>query len=250
MKLITSLILSTSLLALADVKVTVGDLTDKRTTGKFFAGMDVDLKISGPELADCKGIRIIVKEAKDDTGKAIKAKEGGFNDGGFDTPQKAFGGFGDDEKKKEPEFQLKIELENPARAAKTFTVDASLELLIPSKDPKALVTVDIAKEAGKPLASESLKAAGATITMKAAKDDEVGYTISDPNKKVATVEFCTADGKPLERSGTMSSGFFGKKDMTVTLREKAPAGVLAKIFLITEISVVSVPVKLAGVALP
>ena len=113
-----------------------------------------------------------------------------------------------------------------------------------------MISADVAKEAGKALANEALKAAGATITLKAAKGEEVGYTISDPNKKVASVEFFSTDGKALESNGRMSSGFLGKKDVTVSLREKAPAGVTAKIYLVTDKSVVTVPVKLPGVVLP
>jgi hypothetical protein len=249
MKLIASLFLATTILAHAEVKVAVGDISDRRTSGRSgFNGLEVELKVSGPELTDCKGMRVVVKEAKDDAGKAIKVQESGFNDGGFEPLQKAFGGgFGD---QKQNEFGAKVQLENPARSAKTLTLDAAVELLVPSKDPASIVSANVAKEAGKPLAGEALKAAGATITLNAAKGDEIGYTISDPNKKVASVEFCSADGKPLESNGRFSSGFGGKKDVTINLSNKAPADAMVKIYLLTAKSVVSVPVKLSAVALP
>lgn len=251
MKLI-ALLLSTTVLAQAELNVTVGDISDKRTTGKFFAGLEVDLKVSGPETADCKGIRIVVKDAKDDTGKAIAAKKGLLNDGSFKPLQKAFGGFSKstDKKSTGEEYQLKLELENPARSAKSFTLDATVELLVPSRDPKSILTVDVAAEAGKPLALESLKSAGATITLKAPKDEEVSYSVSDPNGKVSAVEFCSADGKPLETNGRMSSGFAGSKSVTINLRSKAPAGTVAKIYLLTDKSVISVPLKLPAMTLP
>ncbi len=249
MKLIAPFLFATALLAHAEVKVTVGDISDKRTSGRSgFSGLDIELKIGGPELADCKGLRVVVKEAKDDAGKAVKAQTNTFNEGGFESPQKAFGGgFGGDKK---DEFQSKVELENPARSAKSLSLDAAVELLIPSKDPTAVVSVDIAKEAGKVVAGDALKAAGVTITFKAPKDSEVGYTISDPGKKVASVEFCAPDGKPLETSGHMTSGFSGKKDVTVSLREEGGAKAVAKIYLVTAKSVVVVPVKLPSVTLP
>ena len=248
MKLIASLVLATTFIVHAEVKVTVGDISDKRTTGHFFSGLDVDLKISGPETTECKGLRVVVKDVKDDTGKAVKVRENGFNEGGFEDPKKGFGSFGSGDKK--DELQAKVELENPARTAKTFTLDGAVELLIPSKDPAGVLTVNVAKEAGKPLANDALKAAGATITFGTTKGSEAHYTITDPGKKVASVEFCSADGKPLETNGHMSSGFNGKKDVTVNLSNDPGAGMTAKIYLITPKSVVSVPLKLAGVALP
>jgi len=247
MKFITTLILATAITASAEVKVTVGDISDKRTTGKFFSGMDIELKLSGPELAECKGLRVTVKDAKDDAGKAIKVQENRFNEGGFESPQKAFGGFNSGDKK--DELQSKVELENPARTAKSITLEGTVELIIPSKDPAAVVTVDVAKEAGKPLANEALKAAGVNLTFQAVKDGQGQYTITDPKKRVAFVEYCSADGKPLETSGGMSSGFNGKKDVTVNLN-KAGAGTVAKVFLVTDKSILSVPVKLSGVTLP
>ena len=63
MKTTTALFLAIAFAATlhAEVKVTPGDISDKRTTGKFFSGLDVELKVSGPELADCKGMRVVVK---------------------------------------------------------------------------------------------------------------------------------------------------------------------------------------------
>jgi hypothetical protein len=247
MKTLTAFILSTVLVAHAEVKVTVGDITDNRTTGQFFAGLTLELKATGPELGECKGLRVVVKEAKDDAGKVIKQREDKFNEGGFAPPKKAFGGF---DEKKANEYELKLELENPARSAKTLDLDAVVELLMPAKDPAAIITAEVAKEAGKPLANEALKTAGAVITLQPAKGDDLGYSISDPNKKIASVEFCAADGKPLETNGRMSSGFGGRKEITISLRDKPPANVVAKIYLLTDKSVVSVPVKLPGVTLP
>lgn len=248
MKLLTSFFLAGAILAQAEVKVSVGDISDRRTTGQFFSGLEVDLKLSGPELAECKGLRVVVKEAKDDTGKAIPVEEDRFNDGGFAEPQKAMGGgFGE---QKGDQFQAKIQMKNPARSAKTLTLDATVELLLPGKDPASTLVLTVAKEAGKPLVNEALKASGATITLNAAKGTSATYSISDPNKKVVGVEFCNAAGKPLETRGRMSSGFGGKKEVTVNLDANAPADMVAKVYLLTEKSVVAVPVKLAGVALP
>lgn len=248
MKLIASLVLATAILAQAEVKVTVGDISDKRTTGKFFKGLDLDLKLAGPELAECKGIRVVIKEAKDDGGNGVKVQENRFNADGFNRLQKAFGG-GFGEQKKE-EYSIKVELENPARSAKTLNLDGVIELLNPAKDPAAVITVDLSKEKGEALTNDALKAAGVILSFKAAKPTEFGYVITDPNKKVASVEFCSADGKPLEVSSTSWSGFGGKKDVTISVKNAANGGAAAKVYLLTEKSVLSVPLKLNGVTLP
>ncbi len=250
MKLITILFLASTLLAQAALNVTVGDISDKRTTGKFFQGLEVELKISGPEMANCKGLRVVLKEAKDNTGKLIPEKEGVFNDGRFNEPQKAFGGFSNGKKKEVEEYQLKLELENPDRSAKSFSLDAAVELLIPSRDPNAILTVDVAKVADQPLTLEALNTAGATITFKAPKGDRAIYSITDPKGKIASIEFCSPDGKPLKTNGRMTSGFAGSKNVNINLEENAPAGMVAKIYLITEKSIVSAPIKLSGVTLP
>jgi hypothetical protein len=252
--------------AIAEVKVTVGDISDKRTTGKFFAGLEIVLNISGPELAEAKGIRTTVKDATDDAGKALKKTEDRFGGDGFAELEKAFGGgFGD---KKADEFQVKLEFENPPRAAKAIkSLNGSIELLVPSKDPAAVITASVAKDAGKPLENATLKAAGVQFTLRKPGKEEkkesalgfgggglgetdLGYVISDPKGKVASVEFFDAAGKKLESNGRMSSGFNDSKTVTITLRDKPPADAVAKIYVVTDKSVVTVPLALKDVALP
>jgi len=251
--------------ALAEVKVAVGDISDKRTTGKFFAGLEIELKLSGPELAEAKGIRTTVKSATDDTGAALKKAENRFGGDGFEELQKAFGGgFGE---KKADEFQVKLEFENPLRAAKAIkTLNGSIELLIPAKDPAAVITASVAKDAGKPLENAVMKGAGVEFTLRKPgkeekKDSEfgfggslgendLGYVIKDPNGKVASVEFFDAAGKKLESNGHMSSGFGGSKTVSITFNAKPPADAAAKIYVVTEKSVVTVPIALKDIALP
>ncbi|MEQ1852679.1 MAG: hypothetical protein ABMA01_13945, partial [Chthoniobacteraceae bacterium] len=105
--------------AFAEVKLTVGDISDRRTTGKFFAGLEIELKLSGPELAEAKGIRTLIKGATDDAGNALPKKEDRFGSDGFEELQKAFGG-GFGREKKADEFQVKLEFGNPPRAAKSI----------------------------------------------------------------------------------------------------------------------------------
>lgn len=252
--------------ALAEVKVTLGDINDKRTTGKFFAGLEIELKLSGPELAEAKGIRMKVKSATDDTGKALPEPENDFGSkGGFEELQKGFGGgLGED---KADEFQLKLEFGNPPRSAKALKeLTGTIDLLIPSKDPAAVISASMANDAGKLLDNAALKAAGVEFTLKkpgtaenkdsvfglggSGGENDIGYEIKDPQGKVASVEFCNAIGKKLEVNGRMSSGFGDSKAVTISFNAKPPADAVVKIYVVTEKSVVTVPIALQDIALP
>ena len=81
-------------------------------------------------------------------------------------------------------------------------------------------------------------------------DDELGYKLNDPKGVVAAVEFCSADGKVLETGGRMSSGGVGNKSYTISFRDKPPADAVAKIYLLTEKSLVKIPLNLSAVPLP
>lgn len=247
--LTTLAVFSFGVAAYADVKVTVAQVTDNRTTGDFFKGLELTLKLAGPELAEAKGMKIAITEAKDDAGTDIsKIQKFGFDGNGFDPLEKGFG-FGGD--KKADEFEHKLKLPNPARAAKTAKVVGSLQLLVPSKDPASVITVDLVKSAGKPLDNALLKTAGATLTFDAPKGDDASYKIQDAKGAIAAVEFCSADGKALETSGKSSSSFGGgPKSVSISLSDKAPAGMVAKVYLVTAKSVVNVPIKLETIELP
>lgn len=251
----------------AEVKVTVGDISDTRRTDKFFAGLEIELNLSGPELAEAKGIRTTLKSATDDTGKALAKSENHFDiNDGLQELQKAFGGrfeelpkaFGGD--KKAAEFQVKLEFASPPRSAKAIkALEGTIELLIPSKDPAAIVTASVAKDAGKPLENAALKAAGVQISLldgsaggfgDSLGENDLGCKITDPNKKVGWVEFFDAAGKKLESNGRGTGGFIGYNIERISFDAKPPAEAIAKIYLVTDKSVVTIPIALKDIALP
>ena len=266
--------------AFAEVKVTVGDISDNRTPWKLSAGLEIELKLSGPELAEAKGIRTTVKSATDDTGKALVKSEQHFdiNDGlrelqkafggRFEELPKAFGGgFGGD--KKADEFQVKLEFASPPRSAKAIkALEGTIELLIPPKDPASIITASVAKDAGKPLKNAALKAAGVQISLlrpggtddkkdgsevgsgDSLDENDLGYKITDPNKKVGSVEFFDAAGKKLESNGHGMGGFNGYNIVRINFNAKPPADAVAKIYLVTDKSVFTVPLALKDIALP
>ena len=59
----------------ADVRVQVGDVKDSRTTGKFFANLEIELKLMGDDLDGAKGLRCTVTKAVDDTGRNLLKEE-------------------------------------------------------------------------------------------------------------------------------------------------------------------------------
>ena len=133
------------------VRVTAGTIEDRRTTGKFFAGLEIELKLTGDDLEGVRAARAVLKKALDETGRDL-------------TP----------EEKKEEDFSkslgsspnLKLNLKNPARAAGALSeVSGEVQLYIPSKDAAAIATVDkLLARMDKPLASPVLK--GAQVELK------------------------------------------------------------------------------------
>jgi hypothetical protein len=53
------------------VRVSAGTIEDRRTTGRFFAGLEIELKLTGDDVADAKSARIVLKKAVDETGRDI-----------------------------------------------------------------------------------------------------------------------------------------------------------------------------------
>lgn len=109
-----------------DVRVSPGTIEDRRTTGKFFGGLEVELKLTGDDLADAKAKRVIVSKAVDETGRDLLPDE-----------------------RKEPDFStssgsdLKVSLKNPARGSIALReISGHVELFTPSRDPASVVTID------------------------------------------------------------------------------------------------------------
>lgn len=86
------LLLATADPLLAEVTVTVGEISDKRTTGEFFSGLEIKLLVAGGEMAKVKAMRVTVEKATDDTGKnLLEGKKSGFRENEFAPLEKPFG---------------------------------------------------------------------------------------------------------------------------------------------------------------
>ena len=129
-----------------DLRVTAGTIEDRRTTGKFFGGLEIELKLTGDDLADAKAARVLLKKAVDESGRDLLPEKRGDED--F---QKSSGSSGPN---------LKVNLKNPARGAGAIKeVSGDVELYAPSRDPAATVVVErLTSRMDKPIASPALKA--------------------------------------------------------------------------------------------
>ena len=100
------------------VRVTAGTIEDRRTTGKFFAGLEIELKLTGDDLEGARAARVVLKKAVDETGRDLlpeEKKEEDFSKSGGGGPS------------------LKLNLKNPARAASALTeVSGEVQLYVPS----------------------------------------------------------------------------------------------------------------------
>jgi hypothetical protein len=266
-----------------DVRVSAGTIEDRRTTGRFFAGLEVELKLTGDDLADAKSARILLKKATDETGRDLMP-----------------------EKKSEEEFRtfqgsdMKVSLKNPARGASAVReISGQIELFIPSKDPAAVVTIDrlmsrmdkavdsaalkaqkismrvvspkahraaakkreaeldaemakhkeeMKKEAGDEKTAEALMALvkGFSGMMNEVGDNDLILEFSDEQKRILDISVVDSKGDSISSNGSMSSG--GLKIMNFS--QKLPPDAKLKVLLQTRKSIVSAPFSLTNVPLP
>lgn len=255
----------------------VGDITDSRTTGNFFARLEVELKLTGDEMADVKGIRTRITKATDDTGRDIINPEKASTD--FEPyGENSFGGGG-----------MKLEFKNPARkAAAIQTVAGEIDLYIPKNDPAASVKIDnFLTQAGKPITNPGLKAAKIDLVVmdKAAyeadqkkkaeeakakakaegmpadmlanfenmfggfggfDENSLAFKISDPEQRIVSMEVFDAAGQKIDNNGSMTSS----DTKTLYYSQKVPANASLVINVATAKAITKVPLQLANVALP
>jgi hypothetical protein len=265
------------------VRVSAGTIEDRRTTGKFFAGLEIELKLTGDDLADAKSARILLKKAVDETGRNLLPES--KPDGEFKSLNSS---------------ELKLSLKNPARGASAVKeIAGQIELFVPARDPAATVTVDrilsrmdkavespalksqkialrvvspnahraaakkrdaelekemakhkevMKKEAGDDKTAEALMALvkGFSGMMNEVGDNDLILEIEDPEKKLLDVSVVGPKGDTIDTNGSMSSGSL----RILQFHEKLPADAKLKLLLQTRKSVVSAPFSLTNVPLP
>jgi hypothetical protein len=265
------------------VRVSAGTIEDRRTTGRFFAGLEIELKLTGDDVADAKSARIVLKKAVDETGRDLLPES---------KPDEDFKSVGSSE--------LKLALKNPARSAGAVKeITGEVQLFVPTRDPAAIVTVDrvtsrmdkaidspalkaqkiavrvvspkahraaakkreaeldkemakhkeeMKKEAGDDKTAEALMALvkGFSGMMNEVGDNDLILEIEDEQKKILDVSVVGPNGDKIDTRGSMSSGGL----RILQFGEKLPADAKLKFLLQTRKSIVSSPFTLANVPLP
>jgi hypothetical protein len=265
------------------VRVSAGTIEDRRTTGRFFAGLEIELKLTGDDVADAKSARIVLKKAVDETGRDLLPES---------KPDEDFKSVGSSE--------LKLALKNPARSAGAVKeITGEVQLFVPTRDPAAIVTVDrvmsrmdkaidsaalkaqkiavrvvspkahraaakkreaeldkemakhkeeMKKEAGDDKTAEALMALvkGFSGMMNEVGDNDLILEIEDDQKKILDVSVVGPNEDRIDTRGSMSSGGL----RILQFGEKLPADAKLKLLLQTRKSIVSSPFTLANVPLP
>jgi hypothetical protein len=231
-------------------------------------GIDLSLHVDGPAVADARKFgKIKIIEASDDAGTDLtkKAKDApSFESGEFQDIRGPMSFGFDDDKKKEPGFDIDVKLPTPAaRSAKTIKLIKG-ELQVVAGGEKKVVTVkSLSKVYGKPIDDPALKAAGVTFTVldpKKPGKDAIGF--GDSSKSVPVlmtgkldvigdVQFVNKSGQKLgQGSMSMSNQPAEKKSVTYELSEPLSDEVTLQIEVWPGQKTVMVPITLANVKLP
>ncbi|MBI4470615.1 MAG: hypothetical protein HY650_14970 [Acidobacteria bacterium] len=190
--------------AAPDVRVLVGDVTDKRTTGQFFAECEVELKIIGDAVADSMGLRAVrVLSAVDDTGRdLIKEDEDSSSSGSMNEEAKS-------------SLEKTIKLKNPARGAKFIeSIKGEVELLQPTvANGGVVVEKNFMARANQPLSSPGLKKWKLQVTYFTKEGFEVKKKQYEQQKEAEKSDAGGQFGKALaEAFGSIFSGFADDND--------------------------------------
>jgi hypothetical protein len=139
----------------SDIEVSVKEVSDRRTTGEHFKGLEIDLQLKGYDLEKAVGIlpprldkaesdfeRSLIKEAT----PGAKFFDLTAHDGDTD-------------------HTTTLKLKNPRRKAETVTIAGTVLVVVPSDHPAARLEVkDFLNRAGEPLEAPILEERGIEIT--------------------------------------------------------------------------------------
>jgi hypothetical protein len=258
--------------------VKVEEIKDSRTTGEFFAELEINLALTAPGLESAKGIKVTVDKAVDETGADLRDPDR-MRQGDFD-PVYAMGG----------PLTVSLRLKNPARKSATLPeVSGKIELHVPDQDPESVVTVpNILAATGKPLAAEALKKSGVNMTVLTKKqrdaaesagdadpatgdgpeaamaaalrnafeglfqmeDNDICLLIEDPDRNIITFELQNSAGEKIETNGSMSMGGPEKQTKILSLPEPLPEDARLVVYLRSPKAIMVQEFQLKNLALP
>ncbi|MEO6325743.1 MAG: hypothetical protein ABIT01_03890 [Thermoanaerobaculia bacterium] len=256
--------------------VTAGDITDRRRNDNFFNRLEIVLKLDGEGLDDVKGARALIRKAADDTGRSLigdERKPVEFERSmGQGAPTLRL-------ELKNParratvlkEVSGQVELFVPARDPNaTARMDGFLARVDkplaspPLKSAKVDVTLvsrktyDDEKKKDEERRKKESEGSGVAGQMAEAfaglfsgmmgdiGEHDVLLRVSDPDKKVFSVEVLDGAGKPIDGRGSMKVGGF----WILNFPEKLPDEASLRVYLLTSKAVVTLPFALKDVVLP
>ncbi|MDH5202784.1 MAG: hypothetical protein OEZ31_05810 [Nitrospirota bacterium] len=262
----------------SDIRVSVSEVRDTRTTGHF-SGMEIKLKVMGDIISDAKGLKLKITKAIDDTDRDLLKDDRGKED--FTKPDEYNIG----------QAEVEVKLKNPSRKAITIKeLIGEMSMFIPKNDPDATATINnFMTQTGKPLSDTALKEAQVEVTIltksqydeikemkkKEAKEKEgdlakefgeamvqafsslfgsmmevgensVILNIKDPESKIVAIEFIDESGKKINNISSMKMGDVRVFEFEKPMTQKARMA----IFMVTPKSLIKTPLKLADIALP
>jgi hypothetical protein len=261
------------------VNASVGDVTDTRTTGSFFAECKLELKFTGDAANDAATVRQVrVTKAVDDQGRDLTKK---------DDDRQSFSSFSSG--RRQGVLKTDLRLRNPSRNASAIKlVDGEVEFFSPTPANGGVLTIkDILKHPAEPVQNEALKKYGIEIMyltkeaydakkkqfeeqqkseaggkvgeafgelfkgmfsgmMSSEGKNSVKLYVKDPDKRVVNVEFEDAAGQPLKSGSSWSMGEMRQ----VEFKSAPPADTQLRIHLATPAALQTFAFKVENIALP
>ena len=264
------------------VNVSVGDITDTRTTGMFNSECKLTLKFTGDAAADAMSVRAVhVKQAVDELGRDLVPKADA------DSMHASMGMSGSGERN--GALSAELTLRNPSRhSAVIKLIEGEVEFFSPTAaNGGTLVIKDILKHPAEPVANDTLKKYGVELTyltkesyeakkkqlqaqpgngagaalgqglgdmfsgmfsgmMSSGSSNTAFLYVKDPGKHVIDVEYQDAGGKALKRRSSWSSNEMRSQEFA----QPPPADTQLLVYLATPEAIQTVPFKIENVPLP
>ncbi len=263
---------------LVPVNVSIGDVTDNRTTGSFNSECKVELKFTGDAANDAATVRQVrLKKAIDELGRDLN-REDAFDSFGSSSSGQRTGA-----------LKAQVRVRNPSRNATVIkTLEGEVELFNPTAANGGILTVrDILKHPAEAVQDPALKKYGIEVMyltkesyeakkkeieekqkneaggqigeafgelfkgmfgsmMSSGGKNAVKLYLKDGEKRVIELDFQDASGKPLKRNGSFSSGEMRQFEFNAPL----PADAQLIIHLATPESLKTLPFKIENIPLP
>ncbi len=258
------------------IQVSVGDVTDNRTTGGFSSECKVELKFTGDAAADAQSVRRVqLTEATDSTGRDLIPKK----DDGMASHFMNFG-------QSSGTLSTEAKLRNPSRNATGIKMlKGQVELFNPTEANGGLLTLKgILQHPAEPvqnpslakyhiqlmyLTKEAYDAKKKEIESQQKGDQKLGEAfgqlfkgmfggmvsdsknsiqlyIKDPDKRIIDLKFADGQGKPLQSNQSWSTDEF----KSTSFESPPPADTQLKIQLATPESLKTYSFQVENIALP